>query len=144
MGTLGGSQGLQVSREGNWRPEKSRGLINEFSLQRTLQNLINLCPVSSKILEYFPSLSCSLIHTHRNIHISPKMNSPGSNFIETCRQDCVFGFCLPGQMQNPVIRSQCCQREGYLALYCFVHKVAPIGPNLILGCPTCTEVRRPI
>ena len=29
------------------------------------------------------------------------MNSPGSNFTEPCKQDCVFGFCLPGQMQNP-------------------------------------------
>jgi len=43
----------------------------------------------------------SLIHTQINIHISPKVISAGSNFIEPCKQDCVFSFCLPGQMQNP-------------------------------------------
>ena len=46
------------------------------------------------------ALALSLIHTHRNTHIYPKVNSPGSNFTELCKQDCVFGFCLPGQMQN--------------------------------------------
>ena len=44
--------------------------------------------------------SLSLIHTHTNTHISPKGNFPGSNFIEHCKEDCVFGFCFPGQMQN--------------------------------------------
>ena len=76
------------------RPEKSRGLINALSLYMTLECLINLWPASSKILEQFPSLFFSLIHTHRNIHRSPKVNSPDSNFIEPCKQDCVFGFCL--------------------------------------------------
>ena len=42
------------------------------------------------------------------------------------------------RMQSiPVITS--CQREGYLALDRFVHKVAPKGPGLTLGCPTWTE-----
>ena len=43
----------------------------------------------------------------------------------------------------PVIRSQWCQREGYLALDCFVHNVAPMGPGVTLGCPTCREAMRP-
>ena len=30
------------------------------------------------------------------------------------------------------------------ALSSFVHKGAPMGPGLILGCPTCSEVTRPI
>ena len=29
------------------------------------------------------------------------MNFPGTNFLEPCKQDCVFSFCLPGQLQNP-------------------------------------------
>ena len=29
----------------------------------------------------------------------PKSDFPGSNFIEPCKQDCVFSFCLPGQVQ---------------------------------------------
>ena len=64
-------------------------------------SLINLWPASPKIFELSPSLSFSLIRTHRNIHISLKVNSQGNNFIEPCKQDCVFGFCLPRQMQNP-------------------------------------------
>ena len=36
--------------------------------------------------------SFSLIYTHRNIHISPKVNSPGSNFIEPCKQNCIFSL----------------------------------------------------
>ena len=39
-------------------------------------------------------------HSHKDKHI-PKSESPGSNFIDPCKQDCVSGFCLPGQMQNP-------------------------------------------
>ena len=43
-----------------------------------------------------------------------------------------------------VIRSQWWQRAGYLILDCVVHKVAPIGPGVTLGCPSCTEATRPI
>ena len=43
----------------------------------------------------------------------------------------------------PVLRSQWCKREGYLALDCFVHKMAPMGPGVTLGCPNCTKATRP-
>jgi len=49
----------------------------------------------------FPSLFLSIIHSHTNTHLSPKVNFPGSSFIDPCKQECVFSFCLPGQMQNP-------------------------------------------
>ena len=143
---------VKESRVGNWWPEKSRGLINDFSLQRTLESLIKLWPASPKILEQFFS-HFSLIHTNRNIHISPKVVSIGSNFIEPCKQDCVFDFCLPGQMQNPQYITEnavhsCHQVTAMpkkrLSCFCFVCKVAPMGPGPTLGCPTCTEAIRPI
>ena len=47
-------------------------------------------------------LSLFLIHTHRNIHISPKVNNPGSNFIEPCKQDSVFGLSSWTDVQSTV------------------------------------------
>ena len=84
-------------------------------------------------------LSFSLIHTHTNTHISPKVNFRGSSFIDPCKQDCVFGFRLPRQMQNPQYLREFSPflslghrdaREGHLALVHFVHKGAPMGPGL--------------
>ena len=60
-------------------------------------------------------------------------------FLDRCR----IHSTLQRMQSIPVIRSQWCQREGSLALDCFVHKVAPMGPGLTLGCPTCTEAMRP-
>ena len=40
----------------------------------------------------------------------------------------------------PVIRSQWCQREGYLAPDCFVSKVVPMRHGLTLGCLTWTDL----
>ena len=78
----------------------SWGLINEFSLQGAFESLIKCMACLPKVLEQFPSFSFSLIHTRTNTHISPKVIFPGSSFIDTCKKDYVFGFCLPGQMQN--------------------------------------------
>ena len=64
----------QVSRVGNWRPEKSTGLINEL-FERTLESLINLWFASPKILGYFPSLFLSHIHSQKYTHI-PKSEFP--------------------------------------------------------------------
>ena len=106
----------------------SRGLINEFSLQGAFESLIRCMACLPKVLEQFPSLSFSLIHTHTNTHISPKVNFPGSSFIDPCKQDCVFGFHLPGQIQNPqylreyspfLSLGHSVDRKGYLALNSF-------------------------
>ena len=67
----------------------------------TFESLIKPMACLPKVPEYLPSLFFSLIHTHRNTHVSPKVNFPGNNFIQPCKQDCVFRFCLPGKLQNP-------------------------------------------
>ena len=130
----------------------SRGLINEFSLQGAFESLIKRMACLPKVLEQFLSLSFSLIYTRTNTHISPKVIFPGSSFIEPCKKDCIFGFCLPGQIQNPQYLTEnslhsCHQvivitEKATLLLTHFVHKGAPTGPGLTLGCPTWTEATR--
>ena len=118
----------------------SGSLINEFSLQDAFESLTKPMACLPKVLEQFPSISFSLIHTHTNTHISPKVNFSGSNFIDPCKQDCVFGFCLPGQMQNPQYFTEnavhsCHQvtvmpaKDTLLSTY-FVQKGAAMGPDL--------------
>ncbi|OWK17544.1 hypothetical protein Celaphus_00013445, partial [Cervus elaphus hippelaphus] len=53
-----------------------------------------------RYLSNSPPLFLAHSHSHKDTHI-PKSQSPGRNFIDPCKQDCVFSFCLPGQMQNP-------------------------------------------
>ena len=118
----------------------SRGLINEFSLQGAFESLIKRMACLPKVLEQFLSLSFSLIYTRTNTHISPKVIFPGSSFIAPCKQDCGFGFCLPGQMHNPQYLTEnsvhsCHQvivmpEKATLLLIHFVHKGAPMGPDL--------------
>ena len=81
------------------------------------------------------------------------MNSPGSNFIEPCKQNCIFSLSSWTDAESTVhyreyspflSLSHSDAREDHLALDCFVHKVAPMRPGLTLGCLTWTEGMRPI
>ena len=75
-----------------------------------------------------PVLFLSHTHSHKDTHI-PKSNSPGSNFIDPCKQDyalasvfldrCRIHSTLQKMQSILLIRSQWCQREGYLALSSF-------------------------
>ena len=106
----------------------SWGLINEFSLQGAFESLIKCMACLPKVLEQFPSFSFSLIHTCTNTHISPKINFPGSSFIDTCKQDYVSLLpfwtdaesTVPYREFTPFLSlGHSVDRKGYLALDSF-------------------------